>query len=64
MGTDIYILFYAQGLVCIIAGQINLMTYEWLGMRVLVIIAQSVNIVSTSYIIAVKTKFFKFDDPE
>lgn len=40
------------------------MTYEWLGMRLLVIIAQSVNIVSTSYIILVKTKLFKFEDQE
>jgi len=64
MGTDIYILFYAQGLVCIIAGQINLMTYEWLGMKVLVIIAQCVNIVFTTYIILVKTKVFSYEDPE
>lgn len=40
------------------------MTYEWLGMKTLVIIAQSVNVVATTYIILVKTKVFSFEDPE
>ena len=40
------------------------MTYEWLGMKFLVIIAQCLNIIATTYIILVKTKVISFKDPE
>lgn len=36
LGTDMFILFYAQGVVCIISGQLNLFLYPILGLRNLV----------------------------
>ena len=36
LGTDIFILFYAQGIVCIISGQLNLFLYPRLGLKNLV----------------------------
>ena len=38
LGTDIYVLFYANGVVCILSGQINLLVYGYLGIKRLIII--------------------------
>jgi hypothetical protein len=39
LGSDIYLLFYANGVVNIISGPINLVLYEKLGIKILSIIA-------------------------
>jgi hypothetical protein len=54
LGTDIYILFYVNGVVCIISGNINLLFYERCGMKLLVIIASSIMAVSASYMVLVQ----------
>ena len=53
LGTDIYILFYAQGIVTIISGYLNLLLYERLGLKFLVLIMQSINIVAGIYMVLV-----------
>jgi hypothetical protein len=53
LGTDIYILFYAQGIVAIISAFINLLLYERLGLKFLVIIMQSINTVAGIYMVLV-----------
>jgi len=64
LGTDIFILFYVNGVVCIISGNINLLFYERCGMKLLVIIASSINAVSATYIVLVQQKVLRFEDEE
>lgn len=51
IGTDMYILFYANGVVAIISGYINLMLYPKIGMKWLLISTDSVGIIATLFII-------------
>lgn len=64
LGTDIFILFYANGLVCIVAGNINLVLYPRLGLKWLIVCTQSVAILSASYMVMVQQKIIGFDDEE
>jgi cation transport ATPase len=64
LGTDIYLLFYINGIVCIVSGQINLLLYERLGMKVLVLIVQAITVLSSAYIICVQQRVFEMQDPE
>lgn len=56
LGTDIYILFYAQGIVTIISGYVNLLLYERIGLKILVLIMQSINIVAGIYMVLVQQR--------
>ena len=47
LGTDMYVLFYANGIVAIISGNINLLLYHRLGMKFLLILTNIVGMVST-----------------
>jgi len=38
LGTDMFVLFYANGVICIVSGNINLFIYPKLGLKWLVII--------------------------
>lgn len=60
LGTDIYILFYAQGAVCIVSGQLNLILYEKLGMKTLVIYCQIITVIAGTFIVLVQEKLIKF----
>jgi len=62
LGTDMYILFYAQGAVCIVSGYINLLLYERLGMKQLIIYCQIITIIGATFIIMVQEKIFKYND--
>ena len=62
LGADMYLLFYAQGCVCIISGQVNLAFYERLGMKALIIYCQIVTVVCATYIVMVQEKIFKYED--
>lgn len=64
LGTDMYILFYANGVVCIISGQINLLAYPRLGLKWLVVITQITAIISSSYIILVQEKTISYEDED
>ena len=64
LGTDMYIIFYANGVVCIISGQINLMLYGRLGMKVLILIVQSISIVAATYIVLVQQRVLAYEDEE
>ena len=39
IGADIFLLFYLNGIVIMISGEIVLLMYPWLGMRTTVLIA-------------------------
>lgn len=54
LGTDIFILFYANGVVCIISGQINLFLYPLMGMKWLIISVQIITLFAASYIVLVQ----------
>jgi len=64
LGTDIFIIFYANGLVCIISGQFNLFLYPKLGLRNLVFWTQGFSIVAATMILLIQMKVFHFDSPE
>lgn len=64
LGTDIFILFYANGVVCIISGQINLFLYPLMGMKWLIISVQIITLIAASYIVLVQQKYLQYDDPE
>jgi hypothetical protein len=59
-----FILFYAQGVVCIFSGQVNLAVYEKLGMKALIIYCQIIVIISGTYIVLVQEKIFKYSDTD
>lgn len=54
LGTDIFILFYANGVVCIISGQINLYLFPLMGMKWLIISVQTITLIAASYIVLVQ----------
>lgn len=57
-----FILFYAQGCVCIISGQVNLAFYEKLGMKSLIMYCQIVTICGGTFIVLVQEKVIGFND--
>lgn len=64
LGTDMFILFYANGIVCIISGQLNLVLYPRLGLKTLVIWMNSIGIVATSFIIMIQQKVIAYSDKD
>ena len=52
-----------MGFVCVVSGQINLVLYERLGMKRLIIYVQIITIVAASFIVMVQQKILKFDGP-
>lgn len=63
LGADMYVLFYAQGCVCIIAGQVNLFLYDKLGMKALIIYTQLITITAGVFIVLVQERIIKLEDP-
>ena len=59
-----YIIFYANGFVCIVSGQINLLLYPKLGMKTLVLIVQTISIFVGTYIVLVQQHILAFEDEE
>ena len=59
-----YIIFYANGAVSIISGQINLMLYSRLGLKYLIFIFSGVSIFAATYIVLVQQRVFSFEDEE
>jgi hypothetical protein len=53
LGTDMYILFYANGVVCIVSGFFNMWLYPILGMKMLIIWTDSVGLLATLFLILV-----------
>ena len=60
IGADIYVLFYAQGLIAIISGQLVLIYYAELGMKKLTLWAIGLTIVSAIFIILLQQKIIGF----
>ena len=51
IGADIYILFYAQGVIAIVSGQIVLSLYDIIGTKMLIFYSTAVTLVSAAFII-------------
>lgn len=64
LGTDIFILFYAQGVVCIISGPINLYFYDKCGMKLIVIIFSVMQILAAIIMVLIQRHIIKFEDEQ
>ena len=64
LGTDMYIIFYANGVVCIVSGVINLWLYPKLGLKWLVIIVQCIAITSALFILLIQDRIIGYKDQE
>ena len=64
LGTDMFIIFYANGVVCILTGPINLFFFKKLGLKVLLFCTQTISILTSLFIILVQTKAFSYEDEE
>lgn len=51
IGADIYILFYAQGVISIVSGQIVLSLYDTIGTKMLIFYSTAVTLVSAGFIV-------------
>jgi hypothetical protein len=58
-----YVLFYAQGTVCIVAGQVNLVMFEKLGMKKLILYTQVITVIMATFIILVQEHIIALEDP-
>ena len=64
LGTDMYVLFYANGVVCIISGFINLLLYPKLGLKWLLVFTSIFGILSSLFMILIQQKVIEREDPE
>jgi hypothetical protein len=64
LGTDMFIIFYANGVVCILTGPINLYLFKILGLKMLLVCTQCLSILTSLFIILVQTKVFSYEDDE
>ena len=64
LGTDMFIIFYANGIVCIITGPINFYLFNKLGLKMLLICTQCISITMSLFIILVQVKAFRYEDEE
>ena len=64
LGTDMFVLFYANGVVCIVSGFFNLWLYPLLGMKVLILWTNSIGLVSTFFLILTQQKIIALENAE
>ena len=64
IGTDMYVIFYVQGVVCFLAGTLNQVLYPIFGLKWLVIIVQSCSAVACIFIILIQTGNIAYEDPD
>jgi len=60
LGTDMYIIFYANGCICFVSGAINLLLYPKLGLKWLVVIVQSIAITSALFIVLIQERVISY----
>lgn len=64
LGTDMYVLFYAQGCVSIVSGQINLVLYDKLGFKSLIIYTQTITIAAATFIVLVQERVISLKEAD
>lgn len=64
IGTDMYVIFYIQGVVCFLAGTLSQVLYPILGLKWLVIIVQTFSSLSAFFIILIQVGSIAYEDPD
>ena len=64
LGINVFVLFYIQGITRIIAAAITQLIDQWLGIKMVTIIIQSINALASLFIVLVQVKAISMPDPE
>ena len=64
IGTDIFVLFYLNGIVIMLSGEIIFLIYPWLGMKYTVITAQALTLITAILLLMVHEKVIGYEDEE